>query len=170
MANYSLRTRLNEPERDEVTRRFTGRDLLNAKIITQVDRKFIACLMNDFGDPNGGVSGDSLILIDQHAADERIRVERYLKELCLGFLHWEDGVGGHRTRELSPAIAVLLTRREAHRLGCADDIQMAFKRWGIRFAVSPQMDVMDDGDGYSQVWVQAVPEIVGDKVLSVSPT
>jgi DNA mismatch repair protein MLH3 len=158
-----------------MTRRFTAEDLLNAEIIAQIDRKFIACLIDDhLDDGNDDANGKSIVLIDQHAADERIRVERYLKELCLGFLLWDDGVGGHRTRELSPAIAILLTRREAHRLSHADDVQMVLKRWGFLFADFPRMndaemgDCGDGGDGYVQIYVLGVPAIVGAKVQSIS--
>jgi hypothetical protein len=54
---------------------------------------------------------------------------------------------------------------------------MAFRRWGFRFAEFPRIegseaDNSDDREncddiGYAQVFIQAVPEIVGDKVLSV---
>lgn len=45
-------------------------DLQKMQIIGQVDRKFIACRCNSL-----------IYVIDQHAADERIRLERYLSRL-----------------------------------------------------------------------------------------
>jgi DNA mismatch repair protein MLH3 len=54
------------------TRRFSKEELGNARIIGQVDCKFVACTLpgdsTDEGEP-------VLVLIDQHAADERVRVE-----------------------------------------------------------------------------------------------
>jgi len=172
VARY-FRTRLNEPETSDLSRRFCKQDLFNAKIINQVDRKFIACLIEgDAEDPDSLANGCALVLIDQHAADERIRVERFLKELCQGFLQWEGGASGLRTKELSPAMSVLLTRREAFQLGGSNDIQSAFKSWGFHFGDLNQMseekleEDMDVGgsSSYVQVLVRSVPEIVSDKV------
>ncbi|KAI4088003.1 MAG: hypothetical protein LQ344_006378 [Seirophora lacunosa] len=62
-------------------------DLSNATVIAQVDKKFILVLMA----PTTGHGVEQLpvldkqqvlVLIDQHAADERIRVENLLAELC----------------------------------------------------------------------------------------
>lgn len=164
--------------------RFKKTDLRNAKVINQVDRKFIACLIDDDderGEEHGGtrgdqdISGPALVLIDQHAADERVRVERFLKELCLGFLHGRDTgedptAKGIRVRELSPPAPVLLTRHEALRLGGSEDIQTVFRRWGFHFSDLSKTGVLDSddglngGSGYVQVLVQSIPEVVGDKV------
>ncbi|KAJ7050470.1 hypothetical protein C8F01DRAFT_1092311 [Mycena amicta] len=57
--------------------RFQKADLRNVEIIEPVDCKFIVCLINN-----------TLVLIDQHAADERVLVEQFLKQLWdlyLGF-------------------------------------------------------------------------------------
>ena len=148
----------------DISRRFHRHDLLNAKIINQVDRKFIACLIDDSDDI--ACVGRSLVLIDQHAADERVRVERYLKDLCVGFLQTPNCV---RTRELSPAVNVLLTRHEVLQLKSSEERQMAFRRWGFQFKDLSQIDLeegvdTDTGNGYVQILVQSIPEIVSDKV------
>ncbi|KAF2117791.1 DNA mismatch repair protein [Lophiotrema nucula] len=54
--------------------------LQDAKIIAQVDRKFILVKMPNASQASTGP--EVLVLIDQHAADERIRVESLLAELC----------------------------------------------------------------------------------------
>jgi len=56
--------------------RFSKDMLQNAKVIGQVDDKFIACLF-----PGASKEDTSLVLIDQHAAHERIRLEKLLKQI-----------------------------------------------------------------------------------------
>lgn len=172
-----------------LTHRFTKGDLLCARIIGQVDRKFIACTiaegsgsaagsfksssneqLNDYGDH----SSPTLILIDQHAADERVRVERFLNEICLGFLHsrfqGDDPEKFRQTRKLSPPQPVLLTCHEALRLKESKGIQEAFRHWGFCFADLAQEGGPDHGENleasndYTQVLVLSIPELVGDKV------
>lgn len=160
------------------SRRFRKEDLSSAHIISQVDRKFIACLIRDDGDRtvdgNQGEACDTqaLVLIDQHAADERVRVERFLKELCLGFLQHGGNVDGVTTRTLTASVPVLLTRHEASCLAQSDIFQQAFERWGISFDDLSSMTSRDwdgglddsGGGGYVQVFVKSVPAVVGDKV------
>ena len=58
--------------------------LKNAEVIAQVDKKFILVKMRMEHEsmPPGGNEPSVLILIDQHAADERVRVEGLLHDLC----------------------------------------------------------------------------------------
>ncbi|KAF2809614.1 uncharacterized protein BDZ99DRAFT_444024 [Mytilinidion resinicola] len=51
-----------------------------ATVIAQVDKKFILVKTKGDSDDNNGTV---LVLIDQHAADERIRVEALLSDLCM---------------------------------------------------------------------------------------
>ncbi|KAG2152494.1 hypothetical protein BD769DRAFT_1405591 [Suillus cothurnatus] len=157
--------------------RFHKGDLSKAQVINQVDRKFIACLV-DLDQGHGkppkqlAAGGSTLILIDQHAADERVRVERFLTEICSGFLRHCEGTGGVEVSELSPAVPILLTRHEASRLATIEEIQSAFDRWGVRFeglakltSLKPECAGDETSDGYVQVFVRAIPAIVGDKLL-----
>ncbi|OBZ76731.1 DNA mismatch repair protein Mlh3 [Grifola frondosa] len=68
---------------------FARDDLRGARVLGQADRKFIACVM-----------GGAVVLVDQHAADERIRVERFLDALCHGFF-----AGGAGRASAGPARA-----------------------------------------------------------------
>jgi len=160
-------------------RRFHKLDLRNAQVINQVDRKFIACLIDQAGNSeSSGCNCDhavsrALVLIDQHAADERVRVERFLKELCSGFLRHERGTrGGVPTKELSPPLPVLLTRHEALRLKSSIEVRQAFESWGFRFGDFSHVTLDDPEEGtdngctgYAQVSVCSIPEVVGDKLL-----
>ena len=68
-----------------LTARLRKCDLKNSTVIAQVDSKFILVMMNAsrFGaTENHPLDDNLLVLIDQHAADERIRVEALLAELC----------------------------------------------------------------------------------------
>ncbi|KAF8450650.1 hypothetical protein L210DRAFT_3639716 [Boletus edulis BED1] len=144
--------------------RFRKDELRKAQIISQVDCKFIACIVGLDHDPSGGVrdngtcedelvtDGKTLILIDQHAADER------------------EGSEGVETKQLSPPVPVLLTRHEASRLAELSDFQKAFESWGFRFSgleeTRSSLECETDVDGsYIQVLVCTIPEIVSEKLL-----
>ena len=167
--------------------RFVRSDLEQAKVIGQVDRKFVACLIRGrltppVGElPDGGKNkidtlGDSsLVLVDQHAADERICVERYLKELCQGFLHnrkyGPNSEQGVRVQTLEPPTPLLLTRHEALILASSRDLQKFLSWWGLHLTgLSTEMDGTgadpDSGNshGYSQVLVKSIPFVISDKV------
>ena len=165
--------------------RFCKEDLQTACAINQVDRKFVACLidvdcrsMEGSEAPCEGVSerinGKTLVLIDQHAADERVRVERFLKTICNGFLCHHDGHGGVEMMQLSPPIPVLLARREASRLSQVPAYQKAFESWGVCFgglenvpiSEETELDVHED-TSYIQIFVTAIPEVVSDKVSAM---
>ncbi|KAH8118722.1 hypothetical protein DFH11DRAFT_695793 [Phellopilus nigrolimitatus] len=162
---------------------FTKESLERAQVIDQVDRKFIACLVA-VSPPDGPCSNErpvddpnretadvhSLVLIDQHAADERVRVERYLKALCLGFLD-RDGVGVERCM-LNPPVPVLLTKFERDRLKGSSRMKNAFRGWGFDVV---EMDSKREGsndsrneEGYGMVHFESVPEVVADKLLAGS--
>ncbi|KAL1924336.1 uncharacterized protein VTP21DRAFT_7371 [Calcarisporiella thermophila] len=66
--------------------------LEQAEVIAQIDSKFIACLLPD----------SIVVLVDQHAADERIRVENLLEELA-----------APRRVRLEPSLEISMTAREA---------------------------------------------------------
>ncbi|KDR84002.1 hypothetical protein GALMADRAFT_236565 [Galerina marginata CBS 339.88] len=165
--------------------RFTRDDIRHAEIINQVDRKFIACRIakrsgtmspQEIHDPKLP-SNTILVLIDQHAADERVRVERFLKELFLGFLYSQDRTegnqtGGVRIRELNPPHPVLLTLHEAHTIKRSQDVREMLRKWGVQFAelskVKPDLDGTSDpgsSAGYLQLLVSSIPEVVSDKLL-----
>lgn len=52
-----------------------------ARVISQVDKKFILISMNKSTSPIDGEDAKLLVLVDQHAADERIRIEDLLADL-----------------------------------------------------------------------------------------
>ena len=61
--------------------------LRDAHVIAQVDRKFILIRMRlyprkELWDNGGSVTDQVLVLVDQHAADERVRIEGLFSDLC----------------------------------------------------------------------------------------
>lgn len=161
--------------------RFQKENLQSAFVINQVDRKFIACLISairrsseaseesDRGDGNHG--NRTLVLVDQHAADERVRVERFLRTICHGFLCHRAGTGGVEMERLVPPVPVLLTQHEASRLSQTVAYQHAFESWGFCFddleSVPTASDTpagKDPAAAYVQVFVSAIPKIVSEKV------
>ena len=58
------------------TRKLSKAALQKAKVVRQVDRKFILCKAQEGED-------EVLVLVDQHAASERVILERLLEELCM---------------------------------------------------------------------------------------
>jgi len=167
---------------DNSVHRFSKDDIRHAQVISQVDRKFIACRFPKRS--NGHVSPQEhgytsaqastvLVLIDQHAADERVRVERFLKELFLGSLNSQDEKGGVRTRVLNPPRPILLTQHEALMIKRSQDDREMLRKWGVGFAelskVIPDSDSPSESGcstGYTQLLVSSIPEVVSDKVCS----
>ena len=56
--------------------------LRSGKVIGQVDKKFILVVAKALADVEDGNDSELLVIIDQHAADERWRVEKLMEELC----------------------------------------------------------------------------------------
>ncbi|ETN39019.1 uncharacterized protein HMPREF1541_07061 [Cyphellophora europaea CBS 101466] len=91
-------------------------NLACAKVLGQVDEKFILALVpSTESEPN-------LVLIDQHAADERVKVEQLYTGLC------SDGIVALR----KPLI--LETTGDEARL--FDEAQAYFDSWGLRYQQS----------------------------------
>ncbi|EIW82275.1 hypothetical protein CONPUDRAFT_89709 [Coniophora puteana RWD-64-598 SS2] len=144
--------------------RFDKKGIANAEVVKQVDQKFIACLIDSSEE---SLQSRSLVLLDQHAADERIRVERYLKELCLGFLRRPPYEQGVETETLEPARPVLLTLQEASWLHANSGFRSVFRSWGFEVLLSdkdPEDDEQSHADAYTQVRIRTLPQVISEKL------
>jgi DNA mismatch repair protein MLH3 len=146
------------PAQLDPSRGFTAEYLRRARVIEQVDTKFIACVLDCGSSDPRSKSGPTLVLIDQHAADERVRVERLFVDPCYAFL---NGHLGTTARVLDPPLPVLLEATEARKIAHSDVVHEAFQRWGVTFT-------KEDGDASEaiprQVYVRSIPEVVAEKV------
>ncbi|WVO14449.1 hypothetical protein L204_102083 [Cryptococcus depauperatus] len=126
--------------------------LSNATVLGQVDKKYIAAIIDSTSFP-------ALSLIDQHAADERVEVERILLELCEGFT--QGNLKVHRTENTadSDGLMITLTRPEASVLSQPGVVPL-FKRWGIDLRLPYDLLEME----YVQVKVHTVPNTFSSRL------
>jgi DNA mismatch repair protein MLH3 len=139
-------------------------------VINQLDRKFILCAVDEIkGSDDSCQESDNprrmLVLVDQHAASERVRVEGFLRALCHNFLDLErDGSQSPDRDELDPPRAILLSRKEATILRST---QSTLRRWCLELSWRPESNSCDqslDQDEYEQFLVHSVPRVVSEKV------
>lgn len=118
--------------------------LKEARIISQVDHKFIlTCFSGEAGTDNQAQGRQILVLVDQHAADERIRVEALLA-----------GLGSSPTLLAKPIIFEISERE--HTLFARHSPY--FSTWGFVYSVSRVA-----GPPKCRVSVQALPAAIAER-------
>ncbi|KAL8960428.1 MAG: hypothetical protein Q9183_005467 [Haloplaca sp. 2 TL-2023] len=148
--------------------------LHHAKVISQVDKKFILVLMDasshhDIPNPESSSDGHQvLVLIDQHAADERIRVESFLAELCA-----EPSPEANRmtcARNQISAVATILLPKALH-LQIKSNEQRLFEtyaqhfaNWGIMYNLtSPVVKTGPTSRESPTLVVSALPSVIAER-------
>ncbi|KAM4540318.1 DNA mismatch repair protein Mlh3 [Fundulus diaphanus] len=94
--------------------RFSKNMIHSMKVVNQVDKKFLACLINARDeDPAAQAEneGNLLVLVDQHAAHERVRLENLVAD---SYEDDPDADGGKRlcSSTISPPLAISVTEEE----------------------------------------------------------
>ena len=150
--------------------------LRTAYVISQVEKKFILVCMNTRVS-EGTVFQDSstekqlLVLMDQHAADERIRVESLLAELCAPPLcrsaspnsrpDPQSPQSGIRTTILVKSISFDIPVQE-HRLFANQ--RSHFANWGILYDIKPaQQSSLISGSSACRLIVKTLPEAIAER-------
>lgn len=129
---------------------FPKESLKTARIVGQIDHKYIGCILDVHYSSSSSTEGDkAIVLIDQHAADERIAVEGILRLLCEGFR--DDTISV--TTLTKTTSQIVLTREEAETL-LKPGVTEIIRRWGIH------LEIPDVNGDYVQVTIKAVPTIL----------
>ena len=143
-------------------------DFTRMKVINQLDRKFILCTVDpiresDDSDQASDIPRRILVLVDQHAASERVRVEGFLKTLCHNYFESIEKHSGANRIKLDPPRPIILSRKEASILRGS---RSGLGRWcfDLSWPESKSLDQSVDQDTHEQVLVHSVPHVVGDKV------
>ncbi|KAK2777686.1 DNA mismatch repair protein [Emmonsiellopsis sp. PD_33] len=122
------------PSSSRFSGRLTKKGLQEARFIAQVDKKFLLLRMPA---PAGRDEGNQqiLVLVDQHAADERRRIEQLFEELCgLSPTDSEPAPSGQvSTVPLSKPISFKVSRQEGELLQSHSDY---FASWGCIYTLS----------------------------------
>ncbi|KAM4665994.1 DNA mismatch repair protein Mlh3 isoform 6-T8 [Amazona ochrocephala] len=97
--------------------RFTKDMVHSMQVLQQVDNKFIACLINTRNEMDKKADGNLLILVDQHAAHERIRLE----QLITDSYEKEAAACGKKkllSSSISPPLEIKVTEEQRRVLRC----------------------------------------------------
>jgi DNA mismatch repair protein MLH3 len=134
---------------------FSKEALRNGQFIAQVDRKFLLVRLD------ASSRTETLVMIDQHAADERCRVERFLDQTCGNVARGEP----IEVCTFTPPIAVVVSVEEAREM---KERTEQYSTWAIGLDWSDRDVKEEGGQDYAQVYVTTVPLLVSDR-LRVEP-
>ncbi|KAF9215154.1 DNA mismatch repair protein [Podila verticillata] len=104
--------------------------LKQARVVAQLDNKFILCVMRATS-RSLNRQMETLVVVDQHAADERVRVEKLMQEMCLcPHPELDTGSDTHRLDIMAmvPPLDITLTKREWY---VATTYSDWLARWGF---------------------------------------
>lgn len=149
----------------EASYKLSKQDLQDATILDQVDKKFIALQLNG---PN-----KILIMIDQHAADERIKLEEMIS------------TGIQSTTILEPSIAIETdSSTEYQTLKNDDRVLKCLKKWGIQIQLgindsttttrvtalsqSRYFDTSEESPHFqkSKIFVTHIPQLITERCMA----
>lgn len=149
-------------ERTTNTGRLSKRALAKAKVIAQVDRKFVLIKMAMVQDDGHNCDDGSsklpdevaLVLVDQHAADERCQVERLYQEMCEA-----------RTVRLPKPIHFEISAQEARLFRRC---QKFLASWGFHYEMKTAASTREkatgsNGEDFERIVVAALPELIAER-------
>jgi DNA mismatch repair protein MLH3 len=139
-------------------------------MISQIDHKFILASLPQA--EQGNTARDSLVMIDQHAADERCKLEYLLSELCTS--PGADSISFVSTLGLKSKINfVVLSSPLEYRLPPHEArhfmTQAArFADWGILYDIEPPLDPTPSASQRHRLVVRTLPPTVAER-LTMEP-
>jgi DNA mismatch repair protein MLH3 len=146
--------------------------LSRSTFIAQVDRKFLLIYLDLSPEKENVGSSRShsqryLVLIDQHAADERIRVERLLADLCQGprleastvptTIYSQSTIA---TMILPKPITFTIHHRESNLF---ETYASHFADWGILYSLEPPIDCKNAQFKGCRLTIRALPEAIAER-------
>jgi DNA mismatch repair protein MLH3 len=153
--------------------RISKEALRRADVISQVDCKFILIKIStssvSSNDDSARAAGEMLVIVDQHAADERCRVEELFQELCSPLILDECTTGvaspqsGVLTTLLEKPISFIMPQREIQLLQMH---AQHFANWGIIYDV-PHAGLTTDQHQEYKVTVKSLPPSIIERCATV---
>ncbi|XP_015276122.1 PREDICTED: DNA mismatch repair protein Mlh3 [Gekko japonicus] len=109
--------------------RFTKDMIESMQVLNQVDNKFIACLINTRPDENKEMDGNLLVLVDQHAIHERIRLE----QLIIDSYEKQSEASGKKllASTVRPPLEIEITEEQRRLLWCC---HKSLEEWGLELS------------------------------------
>jgi len=143
-----------------ITGRISKDALREAEVVSQVDKKFILVKLStsDMEAHSGGLKMDGdgmLVIVDQHAADERIRIEGLMKELCAPVKDCDSTFATEseiRTAYLEKPLTYDISLKEVELLRTH---KAHFADWGILYDVPS--DKVEAGKRAQRIQVRCLP-------------
>ncbi|KAI9801409.1 MAG: hypothetical protein M1825_003388 [Sarcosagium campestre] len=148
--------------------RLSRHALKTASVIAQIDGKFILVKIDipmqgcTLATESSETRRGTLVIIDQHAADERCRIECLLREMFLSSDASEDVQSQLRTTRLEKELSFKVSDAETRLL---EGQRAHFAKWGIEYAVSglPAKPTSTESDEVHLVRVSSVPAAIVER-------
>ncbi|KKZ61362.1 hypothetical protein EMCG_04007 [[Emmonsia] crescens] len=144
------------PSSSRFSGRLTKQGLQNAQLIAQVDNKFLLLKLPTSSEANNDDHQQNLVLVDQHAADERCRVEQLFNELCGAPTATSDPSSSYRVNvaSLPKSISFKVSPQEGELFKSHSDY---FESWGCYYTLS------SSERNYHTVTVDKLPTLIAER-------
>jgi DNA mismatch repair protein MLH3 len=137
--------------------------LRNSDVISQVDKKFILVKLRSskVKEEERGQDGTTLVIIDQHAADERIRIEGLMDELCMPPQSIFPAESGILSIPLEEPLSFDVSPKEFHLLRAQ---KRHFADWGILYDIpTKSINIDSSGKETQRLAVSSLPPGIVEK-------
>jgi DNA mismatch repair protein MLH3 len=139
--------------------RLAKSSLLDSRVIAQIDRQFILLSIPKDAEP------DLLVAVDQHAADERCRVEQLFHDLCLPLQHnsaYQSNLGFKSSVEYVELTTPIQFRLPFAEIQHFENQASYFADWGILYDITSNPDLEKSNRG--DLIVKTLPNVIAERV------